>query len=85
MSIQSIKSDLLVDLSTEEQQLLSGGVDGFIRTRGVLRYGDRRYPVRLFGIVRGLPESEDRGLRGNGVDAVDGVDGGNGGNGGNGG
>ncbi|MFW9257481.1 hypothetical protein [Nostoc sp. CALU 546] len=70
MSIRTMKSDLLVDLSTEEQQLLSGGENGFIRTRGVLRYGEKRYPVQLFGIVRGLPESKDEnnGENGKGVE-----------------
>ncbi|MEH2108645.1 hypothetical protein [Nostoc sp.] len=79
MSIQTIKSDLFVDLSTEEQQLLSGGVIGRIRTVGVLRYGNRRYPVRLFGIVRGLPESngEENGGSGGSGDGGDGGEGDN--------
>ncbi len=64
MSIQTIQSDLLVDLSTEEQQLLSGGETGRIRARGILRYGDRRYPVRLFGVVTGLPDSRENGDNG---------------------
>ncbi|MEH2187685.1 MAG: hypothetical protein V7K64_16150 [Nostoc sp.] len=78
MSIQTIKSDLLVDLSTEEQQLLSGGIIGRIRTRGVFRYGNRRYPVRLFGIVRGLPESNGEESGGSGGSGGSGESGGNG-------
>lgn len=55
MSIQSIQSDLLVDLSTDEQQLLSGGKAGFIRARGTFRYAGKKYPLALVGIVRDLP------------------------------
>ncbi|MFM5999015.1 MAG: hypothetical protein ACKO99_20640 [Dolichospermum sp.] len=38
MSYQNIKSDLLVELSTEEQQFLSGG-----RRRPIICYRWRRY------------------------------------------
>ena len=31
MSVNTIQSDLLFDLSTEEQQLISGGKEGTIR------------------------------------------------------
>ncbi|MBW4644723.1 MAG: hypothetical protein KME23_17320 [Goleter apudmare HA4340-LM2] len=48
MSTQIITSDLLVDLSTEEQQQLSGGRYGF-RRGGFRRGGFRRGGFRRFG------------------------------------
>jgi hypothetical protein len=40
MSYQNIKSDLLVELSTEEQQLLSGGKG---RRRAIICYEWKKY------------------------------------------
>ncbi|MBE9199789.1 MULTISPECIES: hypothetical protein [unclassified Nodularia (in: cyanobacteria)] len=51
MSVQSIQSELIVELSTDEQQLISGGQRG----RGRYGYDDdydycpKRYPVKGCG------------------------------------
>ncbi|MEH2272718.1 MAG: hypothetical protein V7K68_30565 [Nostoc sp.] len=59
MSIQAITSDLIVDLSTEEQQLLSGGVSGSIKTKGTLKFGGKSFPISLSGTVKGLSKDDD--------------------------
>jgi hypothetical protein len=52
----------LMDLSPEEQEVLSGGqqtVTGRIRVDdAVFRYGGKEYPARIRVTVRGLPEIE---------------------------
>ncbi|OBQ40027.1 MAG: hypothetical protein AN487_02800 [Anabaena sp. CRKS33] len=48
MSNQNITTDLLVELSSEEQQLLSGGCDNYSpsrRRRGRVRQEVENYPV----------------------------------------
>ncbi|MHC0064503.1 hypothetical protein ACWATR_16635 [Nostoc sp. UIC 10890] len=52
MSDQIITSDLLVELSTDEQQLLSGGREYAIEDleRFVI-YRDKRRPVKLSGTI----------------------------------
>ncbi|MDB9439154.1 hypothetical protein BMF77_01908 [Dolichospermum sp. UHCC 0315A] len=55
MSVNTIQSDLLFDLSTEEQQLISGGKEGTIRANGRFRYGGRSYPATINVRVTGLP------------------------------
>lgn len=61
MSAQTINTDLM-DLSPEEQEVLSGGqqtVTGRIRVDdAVFRYGGKEYPARIRVTVRGLPEIE---------------------------
>ncbi len=57
MSVQTINSGL-IDLSPEEQEILSGGrtVTGRIRVpRARFRYGGRSYPASINVTVRGLP------------------------------
>ncbi|MEH1970017.1 MULTISPECIES: hypothetical protein [unclassified Nostoc] len=52
MSDQIIMSDLLVELSTEEQQLLSGGKEYPIEElEGFVIYGDKKRPVKLKGTI----------------------------------
>jgi hypothetical protein len=55
MSINTIQSDLLFDLSTEEQQLISRGKVGTIKTNGRFRYRGRSYPATIDARVTGLP------------------------------
>ncbi len=55
MSVNTIQSDLLFDLSTEEQQLISGGREGTITANGRFRYGRRTYPATINVRVTGLP------------------------------
>ncbi len=63
MSIQTIKTDL-IDLSLEEQELLSGGRKqdkgenggGTIRVDdAVFKYGGEEYPAQIFVRVQDLP------------------------------
>lgn len=55
MLAQTINTDLM-DLSPEEQEVLSGGVTGRIRVpRARFRYGGRTYPASILVTVRGLP------------------------------
>lgn len=68
LNIKSIKSDLLVDLSTTEQELISGGqilLGGQTRpditVNGVLTDSSgQRIPVRILGFVAGPPLGEPR-------------------------
>ncbi|MBS9392299.1 MAG: hypothetical protein ACOVOV_10840 [Dolichospermum sp.] len=56
MSVNTIQSDLLFDLSTEEQQLISGGKEGTITVNNArFRYGGRTYPATIKVRVTGLP------------------------------
>jgi hypothetical protein len=55
MSNQTISSDLVADLSLDEQQLLSGGSNGVIRTTGTFNYNGRGYPATIDIRVRNLP------------------------------
>ncbi len=63
--LTSLSSDLLVELSPQEQQLISGGARGIITGRGKFRYGNRTYPATILVRLRNLPslrsESPDEG------------------------
>jgi hypothetical protein len=45
MSVNKIQSELLVELSTEEQQYLSGGKKGVLESTGDFVYGGRTFPA----------------------------------------
>lgn len=55
MSVNTIESELIVELSKQEQQLLSGGAKGVIEAKGTFLYKDKSYPVTLSGTVKNLP------------------------------
>ncbi|MCG6135823.1 MAG: hypothetical protein MET45_14405 [Nostoc sp. LLA-1] len=60
MSAQTISTDLM-DLSPEEQEVLSGGqttTGRILVPRARFRYGGKTYPARILVTVRGLPEIE---------------------------
>jgi hypothetical protein len=56
MSFNRIESELLVELSKQEQQLLSGGVKGLLETKGDFVYGRKKFPATITVKVRNLPE-----------------------------
>ena len=60
MSVNKIQSELLVELSTEEQQFLSGGKKGVLEGIGDFIYGGRTFPAIYKVIVRNLPNIEER-------------------------
>ncbi|BAZ81259.1 hypothetical protein PN497_16685 [Sphaerospermopsis kisseleviana CS-549] len=55
MSNQTISSDLVIDLSIDEQQLINGGEKGTLDATGDFVYGDQLYPATIKIRVRGLP------------------------------
>jgi hypothetical protein len=73
MSIQDLQSDLLIDLSTEQQQDVSGGFHGLLGLGLGLglggRYGSRRgFGAAPYGYGRsGLHRVGHRGLLGHGL------------------
>lgn len=62
MLAQTINTDLM-DLSPEEQEVLSGGqTTGTIRVpRARFRYGGKTYPARILVTVTGLPRPRSTG------------------------
>jgi hypothetical protein len=55
MSNQTISSDLVADLSIDEQQFISGGRTGTIKANGRFLYKGKRYPAEIDVKVTGLP------------------------------
>lgn len=60
MSVNRIESELLVELSKQEQQLLSGGAKGVLEGTGDFLYGGQKFPATITVKVRNLPEIEKR-------------------------
>ncbi|MDB9455705.1 hypothetical protein PN478_10755 [Dolichospermum circinale CS-534/05] len=60
MSVNTIESELLVELSKQEQQLLSGGKKGVLEGTGDFVYGGRTFPATFTVTVRNLPDIEKR-------------------------
>ncbi|MFM6179909.1 MAG: hypothetical protein ACKPA8_00050 [Dolichospermum sp.] len=58
MSVNTIESELLVELSKQEQQLLSGGAKGVLEGTGEFVYGGRTFPASYKVKVRNLPNIE---------------------------
>ena len=56
MSVNTIESELLVELSKQEQQLLSGGAEGVLSAKGNFVYGGRNFPATIRVTVRRLPK-----------------------------
>ncbi|MFN7515403.1 MAG: hypothetical protein ACLBM4_08295 [Dolichospermum sp.] len=59
MSVNTIESELLVELSKQEQQLLSGGKKGVLEGTGDFVYGGRTFPATITVKVRNLPNIEE--------------------------
>ena len=56
MSVNTIESELLVELSKQEQQLLSGGAKGVLEAKGDFVYGRQKFPATITVKVKNLPE-----------------------------
>jgi hypothetical protein len=56
MSVNTIESELLVDLSKQEQQLLSGGATGVLEAKGDFVYDGRKFPATITVTVKKLPK-----------------------------
>ena len=56
MSDNTIESELLVELSKQEQQLLSGGKKGVLEGTGNFVYGGQTFPATFKVTVRNLPD-----------------------------
>ena len=58
MSVNRIESELLVELSKQEQQLLSGGATekGVLEGTGNFVYGGQTFPATYKVTIRNLPD-----------------------------
>ena len=58
MSVNKIESELIVELSKHEQQLLSGGASakGVLEAKGDFVYGRQNIPATITVKVKNLPE-----------------------------
>jgi hypothetical protein len=61
MSVNKIESELIVELSKQEQQLLSGGASekGVLEGTGDFVYGGRTFPATYKVKVKNLPAIEE--------------------------
>jgi hypothetical protein len=60
MSVNRIESELLVELSKQEQQLLSGGAKGVLEGTGDFLYGGQKFPATITVKVSNLPNLPKR-------------------------